>query len=164
MKVNKELVKRSAIDSLGRMSSIAPIIFLSVFISQLMLNSGGSNPSMTDFIARSLALSNLGFENLSVFIGVIGAFISGGNTISNVVFGPSVLQASDMLSKNSSVSLALLSSGGAIGNAICLFNIVAACSIAGIKDQRSILKINAIPVLCCAVVVGLIGVILSMIF
>jgi lactate permease len=55
-------------------------------------------------------------------------------------------------------------SGAAIGNAICLFNIIAAGSVAGIKDENKILKLVIKPSLVAGLIIGLCGFILLSFF
>jgi lactate permease len=44
-----------------------------------------------------------------------------------------------------------------VGNAICLFNIVAAAVVAGIQDTNAILKRVIFPVLLAGLVIGIGG-------
>mgnify|MGYP002783630564 FL=1 len=93
----------------------------------------------------------------SPFIGILGAFVSGSTTVSNIIFGASQMAAAKELELNEIFILALQHTGAAIGNAICLFNIIAAATVANIKDYKAILNLNIIPTLIGGVVLGFMG-------
>ena len=71
----------------------------------------------------------------AVFLGSLGAFFSGSATVSALTFAPLQYQMSiSTPGLHSSLILALQSVGGAIGNMICIHNIVAVCSILGLRQ------------------------------
>ena len=144
-------------EPLGKMGAVFVVLFPSVAIAQLMIHSGGAQPSMVQHIA--MLLSNLGgaFPVFAPFIGVMGAFITGSTTVSNVVFGPSQLQTALALGTDTSDILALQLVGASLGNAICLFNIIAAASVANIKDYKQVLAANLWPTLAATLVAGFLG-------
>lgn len=89
------------------------------------------------------------------FLGAIGSFFSGSNTVSNLTFGS--IQQSIALSTglSSTTMLAAQSVGGAMGNMICLNNIIAVCSVTGIKNQEGyIIKKTIVPCLVYGLVVA----------
>jgi len=53
------------------------------------------------------------------------------------------------------------SAGGALGNAVCLFNIIAATSIVQLKEHDDILKINLWPTILAVAVVSISGLVIS---
>jgi lactate permease len=77
-----------------------------------------------------------------------------------VVFGPSQLETALSLQISPVVLLSLQLAGAALGNAICLFNIIAAASIANIKNYKEILASNLLPTLAGGLLIGLLGLIL----
>jgi lactate permease len=122
-----------------------------------MINSGSSQPSMVSYISGILAQLGSLFPIFSPFIGIIGAFITGSTTISNVVFGPSQLATGQSLQIAPAYVLALQLTGAALGNAICLFNIIAAASIANLKNYREVLVNNLPPTLLGGFLFGVLG-------
>lgn len=56
--------------------------------------------------------------------------------------------------------LSLQLAGASLGNAICLFNIIAAASIANIQNYRGVLAHNMVPTLSAGLLVGLLGLLL----
>ncbi len=133
------------------------ILFPSLALTQLMLNSGGDQPSMIESLSDLFSKSGSAFPLLSPFIGVLGTFISGSTTVSNVIFG-GVQQASSLhLHMNPEVILSLQLCGASLGNAICFFNIIAAGAVAGLTDYKQVLLKNILPVLVAALVCALVG-------
>ncbi len=92
-------------------------------------------------IIKIFADSFVGFGEFYVFVapflGVIGAFIAGSNTVSNLLFAPIQAQAAGYLSLDLAVILGLQVVGGAIGNMIAIHNILAASSTVGLHHEES---------------------------
>lgn len=126
-----------------------------------LIMSGGDRAS-TEIIGR--ALSQAAGENWPYFasyLGAIGSFFSGSGTVSNLTFGGIQYSIAQNLSLDPTTILALQSVGGAMGNMICINNIVAICSILGIAQYEGrILRYNALPMLLYGAIAGLVGVVL----
>ncbi len=134
------------------------VLFPSVAVAQLMINSGVHQPSMVNNIADLLSnLGSNGYTLLSPLLGIIGAFITGSTTISNVVFGPSQLETARLLNLDPNILLALQLNGAGIGNAICLFNIIAAASVANLNNFKEVLARNMAPALLAGLIAGFLG-------
>jgi len=86
-------------------------------------------------------------KTLTPFLGVLGSFISGSATMSNILLG-SAVQINEIKSNNTTIIVALLHTGSAIGNAISLQNILMVKSVVNqdIKGYTKILKLNLIVV------------------
>jgi lactate permease len=140
------------------------ILYPTIVISQLMLNSGGVRPSMVNHIAMIFSLLGTGYIIFAPIIGISGAFITGSTTVSNIIFGPSQLETARALSFQKELILSLQLSGGSIGNAICLFNIIAAAAVAGLKTYKEILNNNLIPAISAGFIAGLLALIYYFIF
>lgn len=134
------------------------VLFPSLAITQLMMNSGGSEmPSMIEAIAAVFVQSGDAYPLFSPLIGVIGSFITGSTTVSNVIFGPVQYNAAFSLEVAPEIILGLQLAGASLGNAVCLFNIIAAAAVAGINDFNAILKKNLLPVLLASLVISGVG-------
>lgn len=133
------------------------VLFPSVAVAQLMINSGVHQPSMVNNIAELLSNLGSGYTLLSPLLGIIGAFITGSTTISNVVFGPSQLETANLLNLDPNTILSLQLNGAGIGNAICLFNIIAAASVANLRNYKEVLAQNMIPALLAGLLAGFLG-------
>jgi lactate permease len=82
------------------------------------------------------------------FLGALGSFFSGSNTISNLTFGPIQLRIAEDLALPPTTVLALQTVGAAMGNMVAVHNIVAVCAVLGLKNEEgAILKMTFIPTL-----------------
>jgi lactate permease len=95
------------------------------------------------------------------FVGALGAFMAGSNTVSNMMFSLFQYSIADQLSISHSIILAMQSVGGAFGNMICVHNVIAACATVGLVGVEGLLiKRNLIPMTLYGIVVGITGMIL----
>jgi len=132
------------------------VLFPSLAITQLMLNSGSDlMPSMIDAIAAEFIKSGQAYPLISPMIGILGTFISGSTTVSNIIFGSVQNSSAVSLGLNPEIVLSMQLMGASLGNAVCLFNIIAAAAVAGVNDYASILKKSLLPVLVTSLVVSL---------
>jgi len=94
---------------------------------------------------------------VSPFIGLLGAFMTGSNTNSNVVFAPMQQQAAGLLGINALIVLGAQTTGGALGSMIAIVG----CTTAGLLGQEGrVLKRTLAPALIITAVVttaGLLG-------
>jgi lactate permease len=89
------------------------------------------------------------------FLGALGSFFSGSNTISNLTFGPIQLRIAQDLGVPSTTMLALQTVGAAMGNMVAVHNIVAVCAVLGLKNQEgAILKKTFIPTLAYGIILA----------
>jgi lactate permease len=89
------------------------------------------------------------------FIGLLGAFMTGSNTNSNVVFGSLQKQAAELLEINTLVILGAQTTGGALGSMLAPAKLIVGSSTAGLAGQEgSVLKKTLLPGLLIAGVVG----------
>jgi lactate permease len=73
---------------------------------------------------------------VSPFIGALGAFITGSNTNSNVVFGPFQQDAARLLGLNEFIILAAQTAGGAIGSTFAPAKIIVGASTVGLGGSE----------------------------
>jgi lactate permease len=89
------------------------------------------------------------------FLGALGSFFSGSNTISNLTFGPIQLRIAQDLGVSLTTMLALQTVGAAMGNMVAIHNIVAVCAVLGLKNQEgNILKKTFIPTLAYGIILA----------
>lgn len=115
-------------------------------------------PSMLYVMAKGLAdLAGQAYIVVSPFIGVLGSFISGSNTVSNVLFTSLQFEAASQVGLPIVLIVVLQNLGGAIGNMTCINNIVSACATCGTVGREGLLvKKNALPMLIYSLLVVLI--------
>jgi lactate permease len=81
----------------------------------------------------------------SPLIGVLGAFVTGSATVSNILFSPIQSQTAISAGLNPVDLLSLQSVGSAYGNMVSIGNILAVIAVTGIKNSEGkILKINLV--------------------
>jgi lactate permease len=144
---------------------VAPFaIFAGVAMVQLMLNSGvnGSGlDSMLSEMAKAIAgIAGNAYVFVAPFIGVLGAYMSGSNTVSNILFSSLQFETATILDMPQVLIVALQVMGGGIGNMVCVNNVVAACATVGVIGMEGkLIRRNAIPMviysLAVAIVIGI---------
>lgn len=65
---------------------------------------------------------------MAPLVGVVGSFISGSATVSNTLFAGLQFETAAMVGLPQVIVLALQGAGGAIGNMICVNNVVSGCA------------------------------------
>jgi lactate permease len=132
--------------------------FLGALVLVKLLMAGGEQ-SAAAILGRGLAAGAGGaWPYFAVYLGALGSFFSGSNTVSNLTFG-SIQQATALeLGLSRTTILALQSVGGAMGNMVCIHNIVAVCSILGLQHaEGTILRKTFLPTLLYGVIAGAIA-------
>lgn len=123
-----------------------------VALVQLMLNSSdnavGLESMMTVMAIAMAHVSGQAFPVISPYIGVLGSFISGSCTVSNMLFNNLQIQAGDMVGMSPIAISALQVTGASIGNMICVNNVVAATATVGaVGVEGKIIRRNMVPVI-----------------
>jgi len=92
---------------------------------------------MTDTLARGLAVGmGRAFPAISPWIGALGAFMTGSNTNSNVVFAALQMRTAELLAYPVALILAAQTSGGALGSVIAPTKVVVGASTAGMAGKE----------------------------
>jgi L-lactate permease len=94
---------------------------------------------------RITNLLSYGFLVLSAALGSLGAFFSGSTTISNLTFGRVQQVAAENLDVDVYAILALQGVGAAIGNAVCLANIISASTVIGLTVPEGVVLKKVFP-------------------
>ena len=124
-----------------------------VAMASLMTHSG-----MTQMIARGISetVSASLYPLFAPFIGTLGAFMTGSNTNSNVVFGALQQETATLLALSVPVVLAGQTAGASLGSVLAPAKIIVGCSTVGLGGQegpviRRMLILGLIPVAFVAV-------------
>jgi lactate permease len=122
-------IARNAVDA--SVSASLGIVTL-VGMALVMMESG-----MTFLLAQGIAdIAGGAFPALSPFIGVLGAFMTGSNTNSNILFGALQLDTALILELNVGLILAAQTTGGALGSIIAPAKIIVGCSTVGLVGRE----------------------------
>lgn len=135
----------------GAVNSSLGIIAM-VGIAAIMSASG-----MTNILAEGLSASfgQKVYPLVAPFIGALGAFITGSNNNSNVLFALLQMRTADLLGLSSTLILAAQTAGGSLGSVLAPAKVIVGCSTVGLGDNESlvmgkILKYGIIPILVVA--------------
>jgi lactate permease len=117
------------------------------------------NSGMTYVLAAGLSkLAGPLYPLVAPYIGMLGAFMTGSNTNSNVVFAPLQKQAAELLLISVPIILAAQTTGGALGSMLAPAKIIVGCSTAGLAGREGeVLKKTLAPGLIIAGVVGVLA-------
>lgn len=127
------------------------------------LNRAGLDGMLHTLSTFSAALIGQGWGFFAPFLGSLGAFVSGSNTVSNILFGGFQYAVAVNLDISPQLILALQAVGGATGNMIAIHNVIAVCTVTGILGTEGIvIRRNLVPALLYAVTVGALGLLLTL--
>ena len=121
-------------------------------MASLMTHSG-----MTQMIARGVSetVSAAIYPLFAPFIGALGAFMTGSNTNSNVVFGALQQETANLLALSVPIVLAGQTAGASLGSVLAPAKIIVGCSTVGLGGQegpviRRMLLLGLTPVVVVA--------------
>jgi len=144
-------------ESFARMK--APIVALSGALVLVQLLLVGGEASLVVLIGARFAEAVGGAWLYSAaLLGALGSFFSGSATISNLTFGGVQATIAATLGTERTLVLSLQSVGAAMGNMVCINNIVAVCTILGVRNREGyILKRTILPLTAYAAIAALMG-------
>ncbi len=148
------IMVRVASESYTRMvNTIIALLGALVMVKLLMV---GGDQSMVIIIGKGFAsVAGDYWLYVAAFLGALGSFFSGSATIANLTFGGIQDSIATGLALDRIVVLSLQSVGGAMGNMVCINNIVAVCSILGIANREGfILKKTLPPMILYGILAG----------
>ncbi|MXZ60751.1 MAG: L-lactate permease, partial [Acidobacteria bacterium] len=120
-----------------RSTALASVaLVFTVPMVQVFLNTGGGAAglaSMPIALAEGAAqVAGSAWPFFAPFIGGLGAFVAGSNTVSNMMFSLFQFGVGERLAVDPGWVVALQAVGGAAGNMICVHNVVAASAVVGL--------------------------------
>lgn len=160
-KSDTKAIQKSWSETWQRMKNpILALLAALVFVKLLLVD---GDKALSLLIGQSLAdLTGNHWQYFASYLGGLGSFFSGSNTVSNLTFGGIQQSVAGSLSLNLTTILAAQSVGGAMGNMICINNIVAVCSVLGLsKVEGVIIKKTIYPMLAYGAVTAVVVAFLS---
>lgn len=148
---------------------LAAVALVSVFrgsgVADTLLNPN-NYPSMPLAMAKAVAdLAGNAWPMLASYVGGLGAFITGSNTVSDLLFSEFQWGMADQLNLSHQIIVAAQVAGGAMGNMVCIHNIVAVCAVTGLIGREGvILKKTFWPFVLYGIVVGIIASLMAFVF
>jgi len=172
--MNGEAVKKAWGESFAKMKNPTIALFFAVGLVSIFRGSGVADallnpnayPSMPLVMAKSVAaITGSAWPMFASFVGGLGSFITGSNTVSDLLFAEFQWGVATQLDMPRQIIVAAQVAGGAMGNMVCIHNIVAVCAVVGLSGMEgTILKRTVWPFLLYGTVVGLLATLFSFVF
>lgn len=153
-------VKSAWRDAVKRIKNPAIALFFAVALVAIFQGTAENElgyPAMPMALAESIAaVAGQTWPFFAGFIGGLGGFITGSNTVSNLLFSEFQWGMASQLDLPHQLIVAAQAVGGAFGNMVCIHNIVAVCAVVGLAGKEGlILRKTVWPFLLYAIIVGL---------
>ena len=160
--MNRKAYKRAWTQSGKTMIAASTALIFTVPMVQVFLNSGGGAAGYAqmpiELANGAAALAGDFWPFFATFIGGIGAFIAGSNTVSNMMFALFQYDVGMQIGVDATWIVALQAVGGAAGNMICVHNVVAASAVVGLVGKEgTVIRKTLIPFMYYALLTGSIG-------
>ncbi len=166
-KMSGDKAKTAWVDTFKKMKNPTLALFFAVAIVKIFQGSGvnpGLEAGVDKLVSMPLMMANAissivgdGWPMAASFVGGLGAFITGSNTVSDMLFGAFQLGVAESLGFTKEIIIAAQGAGGAMGNMICIHNIVAVCAVVGLNGREGdILKRTFWPFMLYGIVVGIV--------
>ena len=148
--------------SLRTLVPASTALVFTVPMVQVFINSAGGSAG---YLQMPIALAE-GAEALvgsawpffSTFIGGLGAFVAGSNTVSNMMFSLFQFGVGERIGVDPTWMVALQAVGGASGNIICVHNVVAASAVVGLVGREGdVIRKTLLAFVYYALITGSIG-------
>jgi lactate permease len=174
--MNKQEIITACKDSINQVSGAAIALFFGVAMVNIyrytccpIVGAAVAEPGFTGeftaanssmLYAMAKALANLfkgAYFLIAPLVGVLGSFMSGSCTVSNTLFSALQFETASLLVMPQVLIVALQNMGGAIGNMVCVNNVVAVCATTGtIGNEGKIIRTNIFPCLIYCIIVALV--------
>ncbi len=127
-----------------------------VFVNLLMVD---GDRASTMILGDALAnVTGGAWKYFAPFLGALGSFFSGSTTISNLTFGGIQASIAADIGMNPGILLALQCAGAAMGNMVCIHNIVAVCAVLGLANvEGEILKEAFLPMILYGITLAVVA-------
>ena len=161
-KIDGHSYKKAWSSSLKTTVAASVALVFTVPMVQVFLNSyGGARgfEQMPIALADGVAsVAGGAWPIFAPFIGGMGAFVAGSNTVSNMMFSLFQFGVGERIGIDPSWVVALQAVGGAAGNMICVHNVVAASAVVGLLGREGmVIRMTFLPFIYYALLPGSLG-------
>ncbi len=126
------VVLGAVVDATRRLIPVAVALFAMLVIARTMIHSG-----MTDVLAVAAAESaGGGWPLISPFVGMLGTFVTGSATASNILFTGLQQETALRVGLPVAGTVGAQGFGAAVGNMICPHNVIAASATVGLEGRE----------------------------
>ncbi|QSG11681.1 L-lactate permease [Halapricum desulfuricans] len=154
-------------ESTRQIAPAALTLVIVVSLTQIMIQSGEAeyvtvSLGMMGALSQAVAFGAGGaLPIVAPWIGALGGFVTGSNTVSDILFAALQYDAAGEVGVSQSIVVALQNVGGGIGNMISVQNIAAICGVVGITGREGdILRKTIVPTIIFALFAGAVGMVL----
>lgn len=149
----------------GRQIVAAGVALLfAVPLVRVFINSGPDfNTTGLDSMPLTLAtgaadLAGSAWPMFAPWVGALGAFVAGSNTVSNLMFSLFQFSTAEQIDVSPTVVVATQAVGGAAGNMVTVHNVVAACATVGlIGKEGHLIRKTVLPMIYYCVAAGMLS-------
>lgn len=154
--LNKEKMYLIIDATVKKCSSTTITLVILLAMAQIMMDAGMIKTLATFLVEKTETIYPL----VAPYIGLLGAFVTGSNTNSNILFGNLQETAANTLGVNSALMCAVQSIGASIGGGIGPTTVALGATAAQvIGEESSIYKKTLIPILIGETILGIVNVI-----
>jgi lactate permease len=160
--MNGSAYKRAWAQSGKTTLAASTALIFTVPMVQVFANTGGGAAGFDkmpiELANGAAALAGEFWPFFATFIGGLGAFIAGSNTVSNMMFSLFQYDVGSQIGVDPTWIVALQAVGGAAGNMICVHNVVAASAVVGLVGKEgTVIRKTLLPFAYYALIAGAIG-------
>ncbi|GAB4144705.1 MAG: L-lactate permease [Cyanobacteria bacterium J069] len=136
-------LQRAIADAVPVIRKVTLALGAAVLMARVFINSGTNDSGLASMpLTLADAMSAIAGQSWPLFaplVGLIGAFVAGSVTVSNMMFSLFQFGVADQLNLSTRLILALQCVGASAGNMICVSNIVAAAATVGLLGREGII-------------------------
>ncbi|QSG06834.1 L-lactate permease [Halapricum desulfuricans] len=155
-------------ESVRQIAPAAVTLVVVVSLTQILIQSGADPASarfdagMMDALSQAVAFgAGAALPAVAPWIGALGGFVTGSNTVSDILFAALQYDAAEQVGVSRSIVVALQNVGGGIGNMISVQNIAAISGVVGLTGREGdILRKTVVPTVLFALFAGAVGMVL----
>ncbi|MEA4972607.1 MAG: L-lactate permease [Candidatus Metalachnospira sp.] len=155
-------------ETLVQIKPAAVALFFALGMTYILMNSGAATntDSMLIVMAKTAAsLAGKAWYFVASVVGVLGSFVSGSATVSDIMFGALQFSAAKEVGIPVTAVLALQTIGAAAGNMICVHNVVAVLTTVGLVGKEGkIIKNNLLIAISYGLISGVFAILLIKMF
>ncbi|MBN2964829.1 L-lactate permease [Sulfurospirillum sp. T05] len=138
------------------------VLIFTIPLVRILINSGvnGSELASMPITMATWVAQSVGdiYPFFASWVGALGAFIAGSNTVSNMMLAQYQFGVAEALGLSTALMVALQAVGAAAGNMIAIHNVVAASATVGLLDREGeTLRKTVIPTIYYLIISGIIG-------
>ncbi len=138
--MNRPAVGRAWSSAFKQVLGAAPALLFAVPMVRVFINSDGGAAGLASMpLTLATAAANAAgaaWPFFAPWIGALGAFVAGSNTVSNMMFALFQWGVADQIGAIREVVVAAQAVGGAAGNMITVHNVVAASAVVGLAGRE----------------------------